>query len=111
MSHQLDGTTITLTRGDTFFIKVDIEDVNGDLYTPDPNDKIRFAMKKDYSESEPLILKEIPTDTMILKILPEDTKPLKYGTYVYDIEIAMADGVTVDTFITKAKFKITEEVY
>jgi uncharacterized membrane protein YkoI len=46
---------------------------------------------------------------MILTIEPEDTQDLDFGTYVYDIQITLADG-TVDTFIADAKFNIGVEV-
>lgn len=110
MSYSVKGKAISLTRGDTFYCQIGIEDSNGNVYEPQPGDKIRFAMKRQVTDSEPLILKVIPNDTMILKILPEDTKELKVGAYVYDVEITKANG-DVDTFITKSPFTITEEVY
>lgn len=46
---------------------------------------------------------------MQLVLRPEDTKALKFGKYVYDIQITTKDGI-VCTFIAKAQFKLTEEV-
>ena len=66
-------------------------------------------MKAKYEDPEPLVVKDIPIDTLTLTLLPEDTKDLSFGKYVYDIQLTKADG-TVDTFITKATIKITEEV-
>lgn len=118
MSYTVDGTTITLTRGDTFKCRVDMYNKEtGDPYIPSSEDVIRFAVKhttmtadkSEYTDQNALISKEIPYDTQILTLDPEDTKPLGFGTYVYDVELTKADG-TVDTFITKAKFKLTEEV-
>ena len=99
MSYSVSGTMITLTRGDTFSALITI---NGD--------RIRFAMKNDYNDETPLLIKEIPIDTMILTLNPEDTKHLPFGKYVYDIELTKATG-EVDTFITKAILKLTEEVH
>ena len=82
---------------------------NGETYIPEQGDSLRFAMKKNYTEGEPLIYKVIPTDTLILHLDPEDTKPFPFGDYVYDIEITFADG-TVDTFILD-KITLTQEVY
>lgn len=110
MSYSVRGTTITLTRGDTFRANLNIVDKNGIPYTPQPGDEIRFAMKKNYSAGEPLIFKNIPTDTLLLVIDPEDTKDLSFGSYVYDIQLTDSFG-NVDTFITTSKFIITEEVY
>lgn len=110
MSFSIDKKSISLTRGDTCTIKVDILDQDGMLYEPVEGDKVRFAAKQNYEKGAPKIIKEIPTDTMILKLDPDDTKGLDYGKYVYDIELTKANG-DVDTFITKGTLVITEEVY
>ena len=109
MGYKISGTTITLTRGDTFETAVKLIDNAGYPYDPVEGDKIRFAMKEDYDDNVPCLEKDIPIDTMILRLDPADTKELKFGTYVYDIQFTSADG-RVDTFIAKAKFKLTEEV-
>lgn len=110
MALKLTGTTIAMTRGDTVKLQLELVDSNGDIYTPMDGDVIRFAMKEDYNDAEPLLLKVIPNDTLILKLNPEDTKNLPQpSSYVYDIQITYANG-DVDTFIDKAKLKLTEEV-
>lgn len=106
--YEIDGTTITLTRGDSFYCHLTLTK-GGETYTPDPADVIRFALKKDYFNTEALITKTIPNDTLVLSLLPVDTKTLAFGTYVYDIEITFADG-DVDTFINEAKFTLAPEV-
>ena len=110
MSYSVSGTTITLTRGDTFKAQISITDREGNPYTPVEGDSIRFAMKAKYSDPEPLALIDIPIDTMLLVIKPEDTHALAFGTYVYDIQLTKFNG-DVDTFITTAKLKLTEEVH
>lgn len=110
MSFNISGTTITLTRGDTLVVKVSITQKDGDIpYIPSGSDKVRFAMKEKYTDEEPLLVKDIPIDTMELVLNPEDTKKLPFGKYVYDIQLTTSSGV-VDTFITKSTFKLTEEV-
>ena len=117
MSSSISGTTIKMTRGDTLIVQVSIQK-NGETYAPQEGAKVRFALKRNklksdrsgYADEEPLILKDIPTDTLVLTLDPVDTKPLPFDTYVYDIEIEFADGA-VDTFIDKATFKLTEEVH
>ena len=101
-----------LTRGDTFKAEVTITDKDGNPYEPQPGDSVRFAVKKNYTDpdTDVLIVKIIPTDTMILLLKPSDTKKLAFGNYVYDIQLTTAAG-EVDTFITKASFTLTEEVY
>lgn len=108
--NKTDGTKIYLTRGDTLRRQVVIQNEDGSDYQAADGDRVRFALKKDYEDPEPLILKEIPTDTMILELRPEDTKPLAFGDYVYDIELTKANG-DVDTFIACACMKIMREVY
>lgn len=112
MSYTVKKTSITLTRGDTFKAQISITDKEGNPYVIQEGDSVRFAMKKSYSDpdTEILIVKNIPTDTLILTLDPEDTKALPFGTYVYDIQLTTASG-EVDTFITKASLTLTEEVY
>lgn len=112
MSYSVKKTTITLTRGDTFKAEISITDKDGNPYEIQEGDSVRFAMKRNYDDpdTEVLIVKEIPTDTLILQLDPEDTKDLEFGSYVYDIQLTNAAG-EIDTFITKAQLNLTEEVY
>lgn len=109
MSYSVKGTTITLTRGDTFAADIGISQPNGDPYIPSEGDSVRFAMKRSTKDDEVLILKEIPVETMRLILDPEDTKDLEFGNYVYDIQLTKSTG-EVDTFITKSTLVLTEEV-
>lgn len=109
MSYSVSGTTITLTRGDTFKAQISITDRNGNHYAPQEGDSVRFAMKATYNDPEPLVIIDIPIDTLILVIEPEDTHGLSFGNYVYDIQLTKANG-EVDTFITTSKLKLTEEI-
>lgn len=109
MSVSMKRNTIIMTRGDTATIQLDLTDSSGEAYVPDENDVIRFAAKKNYSDSEVAINITIPNDTLMLKINPEDTKELAFGKYVYDIQITYANG-DVNTFITKQILQLEEEV-
>ena len=114
MSHSIsktsEGYDITLTRGDSLFLQIALKK-NGETYNPEEGCRIRFAMKRKYTDpdTEVLLEKPIPLDTMILEIEPEDTKPFPMGkTFVYDIEITDSHD-HVDTFI-KGNFTIDKEV-
>ena len=115
---KIKGNTIEMTRGDTLIVTVGITDENGQDYTPDAGDSIRFALKraemtlgrKGYKDTDPLIIKTIPTDSLVLQLNPADTKGLDFGEYVYDIELTHANGI-VDTFIANAKFVLSPEVH
>lgn len=114
---KIKGNTIEMTRGDTLIVTVGIMDSDGQDYTPDANDSIRFALKhaemtlgrKGYKDADPLITKTIPNDSRVLQLEPADTKGLDFGEYVYDIELTHASGV-VDTFIADARLRLMPEV-
>ena len=114
--YSVTGTTIRMTRGDTLIISVGLSH-DGETYTPDENDSIRFIVcrrklntnKTAYEDPTVLIEKAIPVDSMILRLDPNDTKALEFGTYAYDMEITFADG-RIDTFIEGQKFIISPEV-
>lgn len=109
---KISGTTITMTRGDTLEVPVIIKTADGEDFVPAAGDIIRFACKGRYRDPEPIIVREIPHDTMMLRLESADTKLLaaRRRPYVYDIELTTPDG-TVDTFIAQASLYITEEVY
>lgn len=54
MSYNITGTTITLTRGDTFEALVSATKRDGTQYTPVEGDIIRFAMKENYDDPRPI---------------------------------------------------------
>ena len=75
----INGTTITITRGDTLEALLEILCADGQPYEVRPGDVIRFALKQKYTDREPLLLKEIPHDTLLLRLEAEETKLLTAG--------------------------------
>lgn len=110
MGYTISGTSISLTRGDTLIADISILKADKTPYTPIVGDKVRFAMKSKYADLVPLLVIDIPIDTMQLVINAEDTKNFAFGRYIYDIQLTKSTG-EVDTFITKASLELTEEVY
>ena len=106
---QIINNDIVLTRGDTLTLTVTLKK-DGNTYTPEQTDVIRFALSKCYL-GEPgykfILEKIIPNDTLTFTLTSEETK-IAYGEYRYDLEIIHGDGC-VDTFIS-AKLRITGEV-
>ena len=94
----VNGTTITMTRGDTVRIQIGIKDGNND-YTPQEGDVIQFTAKRYLNATSAAISKTIPNNTLILAFEPSDTNKLPYGSYLYDIQLTYANG-DVDTFIS-----------
>ena len=114
--YRVDGTTITMTRGDTLILSVGMTR-DGEPYTPVEGDSVRFALKSQlngkgtaFKEENQLINKNIPIGTMLIQLEPEDTKSLPFGSYTYDIEITFASGI-VDTFICNSPFILAPEVH
>lgn len=112
MSHSIKqteaGYDITLTRGDSLFLEVGLTK-NGEPYTPATGSEVRFAMKEKYTDTDVVLEKSIPLDTLLLAFNPADTKSLPMGkSYVYDIQLTDEAG-HVDTFI-EGKFTIGKEV-
>lgn len=103
---KIENNTITITRGDTLETTIMITTSEGDAFVPSSGDMIRFALK----DKEPLIIKQIPNDTLVLRLESAETKQLqaRRSPYVYDVQLTTPDG-TVDTFISGA-FYVTEEV-
>jgi hypothetical protein len=67
-------------------------------------------MKKNKTDDEPLILRQIDPETMVLKFEPNDTKDLPMNSiYVYDVELTRVNG-DVSTFI-RGRVIVTDEVY
>ena len=106
---RIDGHKITLTRGDTLTITLTLKK-NGQAYTPEEGDVIRFALARGYV-GEPgyqlKLSKTIPNDTLTFTLSSQETT-LDYRDYNYDIEVTHSDGC-VDTFISST-LTITGEV-
>lgn len=103
---EVNENAISLTRGDTLRVKVDIK-YDGQDYQPKENEVVRFALKHaamnvsktEYTDNKPLVKKVIPNDTLVLELEPSDTASLGFGRYAYDIQITFEDGA-IDTFIS-----------
>ena len=79
--YSINGTTITLTKGDSFYCQLTLTK-DGESYTPDQGDVIRFAMKTNYEDRTPLILKTIPNDSLILIEVKQASLYAKSGAKV-----------------------------
>lgn len=103
-----DTSTICLTRGDSFACSFEAYQEDGTLYELQEGDVVRFAVKADYDDAEPCIVKIL--DGYTLRLDPEDTEGLEFGVHRYDVYITFADGQR-DTYIERKKFKILQEAH
>lgn len=99
---------IAMTRGDTANIVFSAVDEQGTVYTPVLNDKITFSVAKKVG-ADPLFSPIINTMTdnvtefWTITIEPAHTNPLKFGDYVFDVQLTRHDEDTgeeiIDTII------------
>lgn len=85
----IDGTYIILTRGDTATLNFDIT-INNIAYTPQAGDKLVFSIKNSYYDTSYVLQKNLVGTSLILS--HADTQSLPISTYVYDMQITLADG-------------------
>ena len=103
---------IKMTRGDTFVRTISLVK-DGEPYTPQEGDVIRFAMAKVYKGRpgyDLLLEKVIDNNTLKWIIDASDTADLDYGKYVYDLQITYGSTGYVETFAAKKNLWLMEEV-
>lgn len=110
----INGQDIYMTRGDTESITLSIFDEEGNLipFSNANGDIVYFTVKASTQTGTVSFQKTItiftPEGEAIVEIVPNDTKDLRYGDYVYDVQINKNGNVT--TVVKPAKFVIQEEV-
>ena len=104
-----DDNTIKLTRGDTARLTVPIiNEIDGSFYDMNPNDILTFTMRKTVTAADFLVQK-ISHGNNHFHFLPQDTKGLKYGSYIYDVQLTTEAG-DVYTVIVPTAFEVLTEV-
>lgn len=106
---KISRNKITLTRGDTAYLKLSLTDENGNAYVPAENDTIYFRLKKSAFSNNLPFEKTANIDTLILELKPEDTAGLEFGSYRYEIELVTEEGEHF-TIIENALIEITPEL-
>ena len=100
---------ITTQRGRTVPLVISVEDVDGEPYTLESGDKIRFGVRN-VSGGNKLIYKELTSEDEIdgeypLTLTPENTN-ITPNRYLYDVSLQLSSGelydiVSADYFIVK----------
>lgn len=111
---RVNHTDIYMTRGDSETFNVSLFDKELDLPRQliEGEDTVYFTVKTS-TQTETKIIDKVVTNfnddgEAIINIDHNDTKDLKYGEYVYDVQVIM-NGL-VKTVIKPSKFVIEEEV-
>lgn len=107
----VDGNNIKLTRGDTAYLQVPIENKLPDgstvPYELAANDTLTMTMRATY-DSE-VCFQKVLKGSNTFHILPEDTCGCKFGKYKYDVQLTMANG-DVFTVVEPTCFQVLPEV-
>lgn len=109
---KIQGNSLSMVRGDSESIVVSFEDSNGLSIPLVTGDIIYFTVKPSVNTSIKSFQKVVTTfvdGKAVIEILPVDTKTLRFGIYVYDIQLSRSDE-TVRTIIPASKFKLSAEV-
>lgn len=116
----VSDTKISITRGDSGYITINVLMDNGEPYILQDGDMI-YVQVRDRANDGALIFEGqidvivridddgTETKEYVWYIRPEDTEGVAVGSYVWDAQLNLSNG-DVFTFIPKSTFKITDEV-
>ena len=108
----VDGTEISMIRGDSESITVACTDLSGAAIPFVAGDKVYFTVKTRISEAVATLQKLVTTFTdgkAIIIINPVDTKTLRVMRYYYDVQLTKEDG-TVTTLVPPSRFTLEGDV-
>lgn len=89
MMMKIKNNTITITKGDSASIKVNLKTEDGSKYVMHSGDKLVMTVRKSFDSP---VLMQIESTTNIIDLFPENTKCLEKGSCVYDIELQTSAG-------------------
>ena len=101
------NNVITMTRGDTAVLRLDITDDKGNPYKLTDSDVVLLTLKRSVLDKSVIFQKSMVDGKIVIQ--PQDTANLEYGQYFYDVELTKEDGF-VATVIPPHRFIIAEEV-
>lgn len=117
---KIKKNNISITRGDSAYITIEIFDGSGNAIIPGDGDVVRCQVRDAVNDGNLLfegeIIKNVVTQDeeetvqIIWHIKPQDTRNADMTkSYVYDVQIEFSNG-DVFTFIQAASFEIMDEV-
>jgi hypothetical protein len=109
---KVNGTELVMTRGDNETITVKFFNQDDVVIPLNEGDTIYFTVKVSTQTKNILFQKIITNFTdneAAIDILPNDTKLLRFGDYVYDIQLNTVEGKVL-TVVRPSKFTIAPEV-
>lgn len=88
---------LSIIRGTTNDLSLNIEDENGKQYSLKDGEKIIFGVKENVENSDYNIVKTLTSTDIVdgictIKLTPMDTVELAFGRYYFDIGLQTANG-------------------
>lgn len=108
----IDGTNISMVRGDSEAIRVRMVDSAGVVIPFIDGDIVRLTVKEHarmISFGFQKVVTEFSDNYAVISIEPSDTEDLDFKTYAYDVELRTTSGM-VKTLIRSSNFEISEEI-
>lgn len=108
----ISGTKISLTRGDSAYITLNVYDADGSPYVLGDDDQIRCQIRTEPNTGDLVVSGEIlyqEDGEIVWYLRPADTKNLEVKKYYWDAQLELSNG-DVFTFIPPSIFKLTDEV-
>ena len=109
---KLSGTKISLTKGDSAYITINICKEDGSPYILQEGDEVSIQVRHEPNGGELLfngIITDVSEDKFVWHIRPEDTKDAEIKVYYWDAQIKTIEG-DVYTFIPMTTLRLTDEV-
>ena len=103
---------IYITRGDSAFLSIELEDREGEPYYPKDSEELIFSLKRDQGDRDCILQKRFSLELGI-EFLPQDTARLPPGSYIYDVQLYQSKGeesVVLDTVIAPSPFIVMEGI-
>lgn len=107
----IEGTKITMIRGDTESLEVSVTE-DGEPRPLVAGDVVHMTVKQRATDTDiafQKVIRQFVDGVALINIEHEDTKDLRFGNYVYDIQVTFADS-TVKTVVGPAAFVLALEV-
>ena len=102
----INGTHISLTRGDSARLNLKLNNTDGTEYELQDGDKVTLTIKKGVHASEKLFSVDLEDGSFFIPA--GATSEWDFGNYVYDVQLSSWGGV-VDTLIVST-ITLTPEV-
>lgn len=109
---KLSGTKISLTKGDSAYITINICKEDGSPYILQEGDEVSIQVRHKPNGGELLfngVITDVSEDKFVWYIRPEDTNDAEIKVYYWDAQIKTIEG-DVYTFIPMTTLRLTDEV-